>query len=479
VRYEYFGPPRNTGPSSDLLITLAPGGPTDLAVAGASEVLTKPDSPVYTTRSSNWAARVGGSWNPFDNGRTVFRASFGIFYDRLFDSLWEGAIQNRFATGVFLYPNPVNLGLPLVQLEQAGQATSSTAVFPEQAFQPSLRAPNTNSAFIGVEHRFAPGLSLDVHALASRSRQLITNDLINRPFSIPPSAFSPIGRLNPNLDYVNYTANQGNANYSALAAALRFRRTRLTGQVSYTWSHSIDDQSEPLAGAFLDFNILNKEQHPTTFDISAFTRQFANSQDWGNSDFDQRQNLVFFFTYQPPGLPGKGRWRKVFDDWSISGLGAIRSGLPFTVFAPVDFSGSNPTILINERANLIDPAHVYLSQPIAGGRQILNPAAFSNPGPGEVGNSGRNAFSGPGLFNADVSLARSIRATESMRVTLRADFYNALNHANLNNPSSTYLGAPDFGASAFGRSEANRGFPLLSPLSEAGRQVQIFVRVEF
>jgi hypothetical protein len=60
----------------------------------------------------------------------------------------------------------------------------------------------------------------------------------------------------------------------------------------------------------------------------------------------------------------------------------------------------------------------------------------------------------------------------------RADFYNVLNHANLNNPSS-FLGSPDFGIAQFGRQEINNGFPLLVPLNESARQVQILLRLEF
>ena len=478
LRYEYFGAPVNTGAVSDLVIALGPGANIASSITSAKQVLAAPNSPVYTTSSSHWAARVGASWSPFKNGRTVFRASFGTFYDRLFDNLWENAIQNRFATGAWFYDHPVNLALPLAQLQQAGQLVSSTALIPQLAFQPSLRAPYTNSAFIGVQHSFAPGLSLDVHALASRSRELITTDEVNRPYQITTDTGTQIGHLNPAFGYINYRANQGSANYSALVAALRFRKTRFSGQVSYTWSHSIDNQSEALAGTFFNFNTLRSAQGGGDPFISSFTRQFASSLDRGNSDFDQRQTAVFFFTYQPPGLPVRGSLRMVFQDWSISGLGAIRSGLPFTVYAPVDYGGTNPEYLINQRANLIDPAHVYLSQSAPGGVQFLNPNAFANPGPGQIGSSGRNAFTGPGLFNTDISLARSFTATESIRVTLRADFYNVFNHANLNNPSS-FLGASNFGIARYGRSEVNRGFPLIAPLSESGRQVQLFLRVEF
>jgi hypothetical protein len=112
---------------------------------------------------------------------------------------------------------------------------------------------------------------------------------------------------------------------------------------------------------------------------------------------------------------------------------------------------------------------------------LLNASAFAAPGPNLIGNSGRNAFSGPGLFNTDASISRAFlfpTLRESLRLTVRADFYNVFNHANLNNPESG-LGASDFGVALYGRREANSGFPLLAPLNETARQTQLLLRIEF
>jgi hypothetical protein len=80
----------------------------------------------------------------------------------------------------------------------------------------------------------------------------------------------------------------------------------------------------------------------------------------------------------------------------------------------------------------------------------------------------------------DASVARSFRlhGRESLQLTTRVDFYNLLNHANLNNPAS-FLGSPNFGVALYGRREASNGFPLLAPLNESARQVQILLRLDF
>src|SRR5581483_9192786 len=107
------------------------------------------------------------------------------------------------------------------------------------------------------------------------------------------------------------------------------------------------------------------------------------------------------------------------------------------------------------RATLADPSIAVFSspQPAAGGVLMLNAAGFAAPAPGTVGNLGRNAFRGPGLYNLDLSLARSFqlpRLREGTRLMIRADAFNLLNHANLNNPVSL-LGSPDFGVATYGR----------------------------
>ena len=470
LRYEYFGSPMNIGPQKDLEVQLAAGTDIESSISGATLVLPTSgrDQSIYTSRPSNWAPRAAFAFDITGKGNTLLRGSYGIFYDRPFDNLWENVIQNRYSTAVWKFSGPVTLNSPLAQLEAAGQSQTSSNLIPFLAFQPSLRAPRTQSAFLGIQQKITRGVDLEVNGLASRSTQLITTDQVNRD-----------GTLNPSLDgYINYRANQGSAHYAGLSTVIRLRQTRFHGQISYTWSHSLDNQSDPLAETFFDFNTFTAARAASSPYISSFTRQFASSLDWGNSDFDQRQNLVLFLTYEPPSIFTRQKVGALFRSWTFSGLGAVRSGLPFTVYAISDYSAALPEIFVNQRANLNDPALVYSSQPANGGRVLLNPAAFSNPGPNVIGSSGRNEFYGPGFYNIDLSVSRIFPISERLRLRARADFYNALNHSNLNNPAS-FFGSSDFGLALYGRSEVNNGFPLSSPANETARQIQILLRLEF
>ena len=103
--------------------------------------------------------------------------------------------------------------------------------------------------------------------------------------------------------------------------------------------------------------------------------------------------------------------------------------------------------------------------------QYLNPAAFSLPGVGQFGSLGRGAIRAPGTINVDLSVAKNWKLTERYSVQLRAEMFNAFNHANFTG-IDTYLGLdgaekfpdgtpnPNFGKplnSNFGRFTATRG----------------------
>ena len=85
------------------------------------------------------------------------------------------------------------------------------------------------------------------------------------------------------------------------------------------------------------------------------------------------------------------------------------------------------------------------------------------------------------MYNVDISLSRSFPLRwlgEGGRLTFRADVFNFLNHANLNNPQPL-INQGDFGVALFGRQGRQSGFPAVSPLNETARQVQLILRLEF
>lgn len=74
-------------------------------------------------------------------------------------------------------------------------------------------------------------------------------------------------------------------------------------------------------------------------------------------------------------------------------------------------------------------------------------AQFSNPGPGDPGDLPRISLRGPGFSNLDLSLFKKFRLRflgETGEAQFRAEFFNALNHANFGSPN-TNINSGSFG----------------------------------
>ncbi len=356
-----------------------------------------------------------------------------------------------------------------------GQTLAST--FPDLTLlDPNLSNGRVKSYFAGVQQRITGNLTLEVNGLGAYGRGLITTDVVNRSFSTLAS------RYNNNLADIVYRANQGFSDYNALTAVVRYRISRGIVQGSYTWSHSIDNQSDPLIGDFFNLTFTSIQTGATTGQRSTFSQQFNPNADRGNSDFDQRQNLVIFSYWNLPAPGAPSRVRILLRDWTVAGLAAFRAGLPYTVYGPSqEINGQG--FILNNRANVLLPGQAAFANPAAvpGGVQLLNPAAFGPAAPSTLGNSGRNAFIGPGFYSFDLSLARAFHLPwlgESGQLRIRADAYNVLNHANLGNPDAQ-LGDAAFGVATYGRQGFPSGFPAVSPLNETPREIQLSVKIQF
>ncbi len=483
VRYEFYGGPRNTGRVKDSLIQLGSGASLAQQLTGAT--LATPssagDQQLFGSDKTDFAVRAGVSYDLLGSGRTLLRGAYGIFFDRPFDNLWENLRTNDVLLPLLtMPPGPVNYLAPLATQLAKFEGQKIASDFPDLTLvDPHLRNGYTHSYFAGVQHSITDNLTVEVNGLGTYGRRLITTDIVNRDFS------TPVGRYNPNLADVAYRSGQGSSDYNALTAVARYRLERGIVQGSYTWSHTIDVQSDALVGDFFNLNFTTIQTGSTSSGRASFSRQFDPRADRGNSDFDQRHNFVLFSYWDLPTPFASSRWRLLTGGWTVAELAAFRGGFPFTVLGTSSVIPGQGQI-INNRPNIIDPQRTLFpnAPAVPGGVQLLNPAGFQQAAASTLGNEGRNAFRGPGFYSLDLSLAKSFAVAwlgEGGRIRIRADAYNVLNHANLGNPDArlTQPPSPTFGIATFGRQGTQSGFPAVSPLNETPRQFQLSVKVEF
>jgi len=481
VRYENFGAPRNVGATKDAYVEFGEGATMRDQLRTAKLVYPGPgDQQLFQADSKNWAGRFAFALDLSKSGRTVLRGSYGTFYDRPFDNLWL-PLQNNNITRftVFTTPRKLDYLTPIPQLlprigqdrpPGLGEITPPNLTI----IQRDLKNPILHNVFVGIQHQIARNLTIEVNGIGGDSHRVVTTDVLNRFIDRVNDSLSPV---------IYYRGNQGFSTYRALTVVSRYRGSRLTAQLAYTWGHAIDNQSDPLARSFQDYGFTaaaSESNRP-----AAANAGFMVEGDWrgdkGNADYDQRHNVVFFWIYDIP-RPSARRWvRSLAGDWTVSQLAAFRSGFPFSV---LDSSFN--------RAGLLNPDAVYSDTEFRGGRVILNRSAFSlrafgTPGTDGSVRTGRNVFSSPGFYNLDLSVSRRFPVGwlgDAGRLTLRADAFNMLNHTNLAGPQTAlpnqrFPASGRFGQALYGRIGTATGFPTLAPLNESSRTMQLVLRVEF
>jgi hypothetical protein len=488
IRYDYMGSPVNAGTQKDSLIGLNPGNTLAAKLANANFLpLPSGSQTLYHADTNDVAVRTGFAWNLRANGDTVLRGSYGLFYDRPFDNLWLNLRFNNAvpATSPLGQPNLEYLTTPLTPILPSLPINGDLQRYPLTLYQPGFHTPYVHSFFLGIQHRLLRSVMLESNYAGSLGRKLLTTDSVNRENSVPGCMELSGNTCRTDASFnadIDYRGNQGTSEYHAFVSALRIRHRWGEARISYTYSHAIDNQSDPLTG-LLSQNLQSTQ--PTTVNLNYrpadFTVQFDSSADRGNADFDQRQSLLFFSFFDLPS-PSRGRWRPLLSNWSLAEVGGFRSGDPFTIY-----SNSSASPLLYNRANLVNPQAIHENTGPGYGNRLLNPDSFANAPPDKLGTAGRNAFTGPGFYSVDISLSRALhisRSQESRLLMIRVDAYNFLNHINLSNPLPENLfidtsSTSQFAVASRGVISSPGGLLGVAPLSESARRLQVMFRLVF
>jgi hypothetical protein len=384
---------------------------------------------LYRPDRNNLAPRVGLVWQAPWN--VTLRAGYGIFYDTLAvgDSLFLLGLNPPFVRSEL-----VNNGRVVPDFDLATAFQSNSDAIPPSIFSTSseLANPYVQQWNLTLQRSIRSGVAMELSYFGQKGTRLRRQVNLNQPRPGDP------GTLDERRPFAGFrNIFQFETSASSVAHGIEGRVLQRAGSTvnfaaAYRFARWIDDATL-ISMLPQDSRDLRRER--------------------GLADFHMKHRLTFSGTYNLPTIPQVPGLTR---GWQVSAVGAVQSGTPISAILGADYSGVGSPIV--NRPDLI-------RNPNSGGRSVsrfFDTGAFRLPVRGSFGNSGRNVVIGPGLWNVDLTMTRTMRTSDLTRVQLRADFFNAFNHPNFVAPPSmqNLADSPEFGALFVARSPRIMQFGL-------------------
>ncbi len=411
---------------------------------------------LVNTDYKDLAPRIGLAYSA--TSKTVIRAGYGIGF---IDPYGAAGALNSNQFNVPFY----NLG-NITEFPFSAPTHTLSSALPSPVM-PSPNAPTGNQRYIvptdgnqysqtwsfTVQRALTPTLMFEVGYVGTSGNRLLMASNIN---SALPGATNPVTRqpYGSALGEIRELSNSAHSIYHGLQSKIE---KRFSGGLyflgSYTWSKSIDDQSNGTD------NVIASGQYPQD--------PLNASLDRGLSSFDRPQVFVGSVVWQIPfgrGPAERSRARELMNEvlggWQLSGILTAESGTPFSALmscADINAQGNNC------RPNVIANNALPSGQPSI--NEWFNTSAFVIPSTPEYGDAGRNILRAPGVNDIDLAMSKSfsLGSVETRRLQIRSEFFNTLNHTNLGVPVNS-IDSPAFGT-----------ITSAAP----GREIQLGARLEF
>ena len=357
---------------------------------------------------NNFGPRAGFAVDLTGDGKTSLRGGYGLYYGRTINSTIYNAL--------------VNTGAPTGQFQVSLQPTAATApLFPTvltsapigavdiQYFSPNFGSPMIHQADVIFEREIIRNTTVSASYLLSLGRNLpsfldrnLGAPTTPRTFSITDGPFAgqtftiPMflgARPNTSFGRLTEIASVVSSEYNALVLQANRRFSAgLQVLASYTLAKAVDysQVSQTFTTGNVPFNV---------FDLRA---------ERGRSNFDRRHKFVISAVYAPRVKSDNKAVTALFDGWSIAPVTQVYTGLPYNGLV----SGSAATTTAGS----------------------LNGAGSSS---NRLPLIGRNAFTGPNVWNVDLRISRRFFIKEGVSIEGLVEAFNIANRTQITNVTNT------------------------------------------
>lgn len=307
---------------------------------------------------ADWAPRFGIAWGlgRGSNTKTVLRAGFGIFYERLDDDQMIVAARLNGSNQLsYVVPNPAFYpDIPPLAVIAAENSSAPTTYL----ISPQLRSPYEMETAVSVEHQLARDVTFSVTYLNSRGEhRFLTND-VNAPLPGTYDPAHPSSGVRPIPGAGNIYEYQSNGIFRQTQVITNFTVRR--GFVSVYGYYTFNDA------------------HSDTGGVDSFPADPWNLMgDYGRARYDVRHRVFLGGTLALPG------------GIELNPMLVARTGWPYSITLGEDLFGTG---IHNGR-----PAYATASTPAADLRVTPYGNFNVNPSPGET-LVPPNTESGPGAW---------------------------------------------------------------------------------
>ena len=395
-------------------------------------IANNPNSNSHVSDKNNVSPRLGFSYDPFKEGKTVIRGGFGMYYGRIPNVNLLGA---RFNSGSpagqlgYNFSSPSIAGAPLFSQRPADSSTRASGLAPDITnISPGLQNPYTEEFDLAVQQNLGLNTVISITYLGALGRELPNSLNLNinpangyiANYTVAPGANGSCGSLacgstiqakvygqrtagssvaatnNPNYGAIYTGLSNVNSSYNGLSLDVTKRAGKyISYDANYTWAHALDYNQSSVTG----------------FSFNGFFDPYGNGRaNYGNSYLNIRHRATGWAIFNVPGLKGNSLLTYATNGWSIKPAVQMQSGLPYS-------ANVNGTTAPSQCAT------AGCLQPTGSG--------LSGLGVSYIPQLGRNTFQYPRDIVVDLRLQKDFKLTGKFNLQIIGEAFNVANHQNI------------------------------------------------